>query len=378
MIAIVGLGTGGIEELSLGAWEALKRAQRVLLRTEEHPAVAQLRARGLPLEVVEANEDASGDRERALRVLEAAARVEVAYAVPGRSLLTDRSVSLLREQAPAQGIETRLYPASSPVATAFQEFVELIARLRGPDGCPWDREQTFSSLKRFMIEEAYEAVEAVDSGRPERLCDELGDVLIQVVLNAQLAAEEGSFTIQDVIAGVTEKLIRRHPHVFGDIAVTDSADVLRNWEQIKRREQSGPASEASRASVLDGVPRDLPALMKAMEVSKRVVRVGFEWPSLDEVFEKLSEEVAELKAVIPTGDHDRIAGEIGDLLFTLVNVARFLKVDPEDALRTMVARFTKRFRHVEQLASRKGRHVCQMSIHELDALWEAAKNHLGA
>jgi tetrapyrrole methylase family protein/MazG family protein len=253
----------------------------------------------------------------------------------------------------------------------FQEFVALIARLRGPDGCPWDREQTFASLKRFMIEEAYEAVEAVDSGSRERLCDELGDVLIQVVLNAQLAAEEGSFTIDDVLANVTDKLIRRHPHVFGAVQVADSAEVLRNWEQIKREERP------ERTSVLDGVPRDLPALMKAMEVSKRVVRVGFEWPSLDDVFAKLHEEIEELQAAIPTKDREAIAGEIGDLLFTMVNVARFLKVDPEDALRTMVARFSDRFRLLEELAARGDKPLTEMTIGELDKLWEAAKRTTG-
>jgi tetrapyrrole methylase family protein/MazG family protein len=264
-------------------------------------------------------------------------------------------------------LATRVFPGTDPSAVLFQEFAAVIARLRGPDGCPWDREQTFVSLKRFMIEEAYEAVEAVDSGRIETLCDELGDVLIQVVLNAQLAAEEGSFTIADVIEGVTAKLIRRHPHVFGDVTVADSAEVLRNWEAIKRVEKP------ERTSVLDGVPRDLPALMKAMEVSKRAVKVGFEWPSLEEVFAKLAEEIAELQAALPTADPEAIAGEIGDLLFTTVNIARFLKVDPEDALRTMVARFSERFRHMEREAARAGRTLTDLSLEEWDRLWEAAK-----
>jgi len=373
MITIVGLGSGGFDELTLGAWEALQTAECVLLRSAEHPAVPGLASRGIRFTALD---EAAGAREGdaavaarlAERVLEAAAGGDVVYAVPGHPRIDELSVPRLMERAAARGIEARVVAASSPTAAAFDEFVAIIARLRGPDGCPWDREQTFASLKRFMIEEAYEAVEAVDSGQREKLCDELGDVLIQVVLNSQLATEEGSFTIRDVIANVTDKLIRRHPHVFEDVSVADSAEVLRNWEQIKRRERP------ERTSVLDGVPSDLPALMKAMEVSKRVVRVGFEWPTLDEVFAKLDEELAELRAAIPTGDHDAIAGEIGDILFTTVNIARFLKVDPEDALRTMVARFTDRFRHVEQLASQGGKPLTEMSIEELDALWEAAKS----
>ena len=264
-------------------------------------------------------------------------------------------------------VDPKSRPATEKPRVTFQEFVALIARLRGPDGCPWDREQTFASLKRFMIEEAYEAVEAVDSNSRERLCDELGDVLIQVVLNAQLAAEEGSFTITDVIEGVTAKLVRRHPHVFGDVTVADSAEVLRNWEAIKRTEKP------ERTSILDGVPRDLPALMKAMEVSRRAVKVGFEWPSLDEVFAKLHEEIAELQAALPSADRNAIAGEIGDLLFTTVNIARFLQVDPEDALRTMVARFSERFRHMERDVARTGRRLTDLSPEEWDRLWEAAK-----
>jgi MazG family protein len=373
MITIVGLGAGAFHDLTLGAWEALQRANTVFLRTAAHPVVAQLSARGIRFTALDGatereQEDLAAVDRLAERVLEAAVAGDVVYAVPGHPRIDEPSVPRLLERAAARGIQTRVLPGSSPVGTVFETFVEIIARLRGPDGCPWDREQTFESLKRFMIEEAYEAVEAVDSGQRAKLCDELGDVLIQVVLNSQLAAEEGSFTIRDVIANVTDKLIRRHPHVFGDVSVADSAEVLHNWEQIKRQERP------ERTSVVDGVPRDLPALMKAMEVSKRVVRVGFEWPTLDEVFAKLEEEIAELRAAIPEGDHDAIAGEIGDLLFTTVNIARFLKVDPEDALRTMVARFTDRFRHVEQLAAQGGKPLTEMSIEELDALWEAAKS----
>src|SRR5205823_3640314 len=177
-------------------------------------------------------------------------------------------------------------------------------------------------------------------GDPERLCEELGDLLFQVVLQAQLGREDGYFDIRDVIAGLTDKLIRRHPHVFGDVQVADSAEVLVNWEQLKRQERP------ERQSVLDGVPVHLPALLKALEVSKRVVKVGFEWPTLEDVLAKLDEEVAELKEALPRGDRRELESELGDILFTVVNVARHLKLDAEEALRTMVARFSDRFREV--------------------------------
>jgi tetrapyrrole methylase family protein / MazG family protein len=253
----------------------------------------------------------------------------------------------------------------------FAEFVAVVDRLRSPEGCPWDREQDYQSLKRFAVEEVYELLEAIDSEDPSRLCDELGDLMLQVLLYAQVAKEDGYFDIRDVIANIVEKLIRRHPHVFGDVSVRDSEDVRRNWEAIKQKEKP------ERTSVLDGVPRELPALMKAMEVSKRVVRIGFEWPDLEAVFAKLDEEVHELRAELPDADAVRFRDEIGDLLFTVVNVARWLKIDPEEALRQMVDRFGRRFREVERLAQAGGRKLTDMHIGELDRLWNQAKETLG-
>jgi MazG family protein len=195
----------------------------------------------------------------------------------------------------------------------------------------------------------------------------LGDLMLQVLLLSQIGAEEGTFDIRDVMAAIVEKLIRRHPHVFGDVAVQGTEDVLRNWEAIKREEKP------ERTSVLDGVPRELPALMKALEVSKRVVRVGFEWPTLDAVLDKLDEEVAELKAELPARDRDRLMGELGDLLFTVVNVARWLKIDPEEALRGMIDRFGSRFREVERMAEASGHPITELGIEELERLWQQAK-----
>lgn len=251
----------------------------------------------------------------------------------------------------------------------FDDLVWVMARLRGPGGCPWDREQSHSTLKRYMVEECYEAIEAIDNDDLDSLCEELGDVLLQVVFHAQLEAETGCFNIDDVIRIIVDKLVRRHPHVFGAVNVADSDEVLRNWENIKRSEKG----EGWRESALDGVPKGLPALMLAMEISKRAVKVGFEWEKLDDVLAKLEEEVAELKEAIREKDRSEVEAELGDLLFTLVNVARWQKIDPEEALRAMVRRFSTRFRYVEQAARDQGRRLEEMSLTEMDALWEEAK-----
>lgn len=269
---------------------------------------------------------------------------------------------------------TTLYLAPLPAEkrrTGFREFVDVVAKLRAPDGCPWDREQTYQSLKRYVLEEGYEVLEAVDSEDPDKLCDELGDLMLQVLMYAQLAAEEGCFDIRDVMGGIVDKLIRRHPHVFGDLSVENSDEVLRNWDAIKSQERP------ERTSALDGVPKELPALMKALEVSKRAVKVGFEWGSLEGVLEKLDEEIAELKAELPDRDPDKLRGELGDLLFTVVNVARWLRVDPEEALRQMVERFGQRFREMERLAAAEERPLSGRGIEELDRLWDQAKANLG-
>jgi tetrapyrrole methylase family protein / MazG family protein len=298
-------------------------------------------------------------------------RVVRCAGVPGAEAVT--TVPLFALDRPAAGEYDHLTAVYVPPVPSgqrrpsFQDLVDVIARLRGPDGCPWDREQTYVSLKRFVLEEAYEVLEAIDSGDPAKLCDELGDLLLQVVLQAQLAREDGYFDIRDVIAGHVDKLIRRHPHVFGDVQVAGSDEVLVNWEQLKRQERP------ERQSVLDGVPVQLPALLKALAVSKRVVKVGFEWPTLEDVLAKLDEEVAELKEALPRGDRLELESELGDILFTVVNVARHLKIDAEEALRTMVARFSDRFREVERLAQAEGRPLSEMPIEEMEALWQQAK-----
>jgi tetrapyrrole methylase family protein/MazG family protein len=249
----------------------------------------------------------------------------------------------------------------SEFAPGFSGLVEIVDRLLGPDGCPWDREQTHESLKKHMVEETYEVLEAIDNGDPDALCEELGDFLLQAVMHAQMDAIEGFYDIADVIRGISEKLIRRHPHVFGDASVEDSDEVLSNWDAIKK------AEKGEDRSALAGVPKAMPALLRAHEISKRAVRVGFEWQSLEDVFSKLAEEIAELRAA---KTQDEVESEIGDLLFTVVNIARWLKVEPEDALRKMVDRFRDRFETMERMAEKP---ISELSFDEWDALWERAK-----
>ncbi len=255
------------------------------------------------------------------------------------------------------------------VGQEFAALVETVRKLRSPEGCPWDRQQTHESLKRYVIEETYEFVEAVDSGDDDRVKDELGDLLLQVVLHAQIASEEKRFNIAEVCRAIREKLQRRHPHVFGDVEISSVEEVLSNWEKIKRCE---PGYD-DRESVLDGIPSSLPALMRAMKLSKRAARTGFEWPNIKAVVDKLKEETTELEAALARGDRKEIESEIGDLLFTIVNIARWVDVDPEEALRRMLKRFGERFRRIEERARQTGRAITDMTLDEMDEVWNEAK-----
>ncbi len=254
---------------------------------------------------------------------------------------------------------------------SFDRFVEIVAALRAPGGCPWDRKQTHESLKRYFVEETYEALQAIDDQDDAGLSEELGDVLLQIGLHAQIASERGSFEIDDVVQGINEKLIRRHPHVFAEVEVDSAEEVLVNWEAIKRQEKN--ASELD--SALSGVPQALPALLLAMEVSKKAAKQGFEWPDMQGVVAKMREEVEELDAELraPSLDSQRIADELGDLLFTVVNVARWAKVDPEDALRRMVRRFTERFKAMEERARAAGLALQKLTPEEWEDLWQSSK-----
>jgi ATP diphosphatase len=269
---------------------------------------------------------------------------------------------------------------SEEAAQHLQEAVEIMARLRGPDGCPWDREQTFDSIKRHTLEETYEVFDAIERRAWPDLKDELGDLLLQVLFYAQMASEAGYFTLQDVASNLNAKLIRRHPHIFGDVVASDSADVLRNWEQIKQSEKKAsttPQSSSSQSSMLDDIPRTMPAVLEASKLGSRAAKVGFDWPNADGLFDKLQEEIGELKAELTPSSEGQsktaIEAEFGDLLFTAANLARHLKVDPESALRTANAKFRCRFAAMESAAGGKDA-LAASTPAELDNLWNEAKN----
>jgi tetrapyrrole methylase family protein/MazG family protein len=258
----------------------------------------------------------------------------------------------------------------------FAELVELISRLRAPGGCPWDREQTHESLKPMLLEEAYEVVESIDDGNDEEFAGELGDLLLQVVFHSQIAAEQDRFSVADVIERVSSKMIRRHPHVFGEDKAENSTEVLRNWEAIKAAELAakGKGVETS-GSMLDSVSTRLPAVMEAFQISTKVARVNFDWPDVASVLQKLDEEVAELKQAVAseTPRHRDMADEVGDLLLVAVNVARLLGIDPESALKSSNRKFRRRFRHIEDRLREQGRNPADSNDVEMDALWNEAK-----
>ncbi|MCO6430423.1 MAG: nucleoside triphosphate pyrophosphohydrolase [Deltaproteobacteria bacterium] len=248
----------------------------------------------------------------------------------------------------------------------FDRLIQITAKLRDPNGgCPWDLEQTHQTLKPYVIEEAHEVVDAIDAG-PDKLRDELGDLLLQVMLHSQIATEAGDFTIDDVVRGITEKMIHRHPHVFGDVKVKDSDEVLRNWEQKKREKL------AEDKSILDGVPRSMPALLRAQRVGEKAARVGFEWPTLEGVRDKVYEEMNEFLEHLPSGtaDREKLEDEFGDILFALTQLARRLKLNSEDLLSRATDKFSRRFKEMEKRAARS---LADLTIDELDAIWEEVK-----
>ena len=293
---------------------------------------------------------------------------------------------------------------------SFADLIALMSRLRSPDGCPWDREQTYATLAPMLLEEAYEAFEAVEAareGRPAELSAELGDLLFQIIFYAQVAAERGEFTIADVVDGIHTKMVRRHPHVFGDETAADAAEVLRNWEAIKAAEKraAGKTDEAQDSSLLDGVSAKAPALMEAHQLTTKAARVGFDWQRLDDIFAKLHEEIDELKAAIrerdesqqaraegaqpastqrareaparPASDeeaeHARVREELGDLLFAVTNIARHLGVEPEAALKLTNRKFRHRFRHIEHGLRARGCTLDEATLDEMEELWQEAK-----
>lgn len=462
MIRVVGLGTGDITCLPPGNLELLRTADRLLLRTSQHPSADYLRAQNIAFQSCDdLYESASTFEELYEDIARRVVETNSVYAVPGSPLFGEESVRILslmtqieiytapsfvdavllalgktisstlqiwnahdsadilpdarspqliyQLDSPSAASDAKLlllrfFPPGStvhmvraagteqqsifdvplaeldrqeydPLTSAYCEgiplerpagfygLVDIVDRLLGPGGCPWDREQTHESLKKHLVEETYEVIDAIDSKDPDRLCEELGDFLLQALMHAQMDALEGSYDIDDVIAGITDKLIRRHPHVFANVSAQTADEVLANWDSIKKHEKG-------ESSILVGVPKSLPSLLRAFEVSKRAARTGFDWPSLEDVFAKLEEERSELLTAIELGDKEHIRDEIGDLLFTLVNIARRLDVEPEDALRRMVQRFSSRFEEMEKSAAKPLR---ELSMEEWDDLWERAK-----
>lgn len=256
-----------------------------------------------------------------------------------------------------------------PSPSALQELVEIVDRLLGPGGCPWDQEQTHESLKRYLLEEAYEVLDAIDSRDSNKLLEELGDLLLQPILHAQKRKAGGEWDIEAVARSICDKLVRRHPHVFGNVEVEGPDEVLRNWDRIKSEEGGGGEAQ----SRLAGVPSGMASLLRAYEISKRAARAGFEWPNREAVFDKLAEEEVELREAISSGDAEAIESEVGDLIFTAVNIARWSNVEPEEALRKMLNRFSARFTDMESAADRP---LEGLSPEQWDLLWESSKTRI--
>ncbi|MNI46725.1 Nucleoside triphosphate pyrophosphohydrolase [compost metagenome] len=257
---------------------------------------------------------------------------------------------------------------------SFGRLHEIVTVLRSPEGCPWDREQTHQSIRKNLIEETYEVLETIDDDDPDHMREELGDLLLQIMLHSQMEEELGTFTAYDVIQELNEKLIYRHPHVFGELSAEDAEEALKNWDAMKAEEKRRKGIQPEKLSALSGVPRDLPALMKAYKLQKKAAKVGFDWDSIDGVWDKLSEEIAELKEAIEEGaPPEEQTLELGDVLFSVVNAARYVGIDPEEALSLTIAKFVRRFSYVEEKLREAGKTPQDSTLSEMDALWDAAK-----
>ena len=393
MLRIVGLGPGDPDLLTLGSREALRAVGRavtvlappdlVLFLESEGVAVIRGMVTDQPLFIRGSTEVIDGFVER----LDGS---DIALGILGNPLSDFAGLPILLRALERRRIATEIVPGM-PRATLsasitmplvplppgsshqnWDDLVQIMARLRR--SCPWDREQTHESLVRYLIEEAYEVVDAIEGGVEAELCEELGDLLFQVVFHAQLATERGKFSVADVIDALSNKMIRRHPHVFGDVAVASVAEVWQNWDQLKAQE----ASSAARTSKLDGIPNGMPALQRGQKMQEKAARVGFDWRDAREITEKLAEELREFsEAKVLAGklahEDPHVREELGDVLFTVVNLARKLNIDAEGAMRDANAKFDRRFRYMEQYALASGRELGDMTLDELEDLWQAAK-----
>jgi tetrapyrrole methylase family protein/MazG family protein len=273
------------------------------------------------------------------------------------------------DRSPHIGLLTILYIPPLEQGSSFEAFQEIVAHLRAPDGCPWDREQTHETLRPHLLEEAFETLAALDSKEPQQMTEEFGDLLLQIVLNAQIGSEEEGFSMTDILKGIHHKIIHRHPHVFGDTQVENVKNVLKNWEKIKEDERKTNGDSAK--GILDGVPMALPALIQGQQYQDRAARVGFDWPQIEGVMDKIKEEIGEIQSASNPAE---LEDELGDLFFALVNLARWKQVDAESALRSTNMKFKKRFSHIEQKARHQGRKISDLSLDEMEAAWQEAKS----
>lgn len=479
-IEVLGLGAGDLEQLPFGVYKKLMKANHVYLRTKEHPVIDELVQEGMSFSSFDSIYEKHDQFEEVYQeivqnLLQKAKAEQVIYAVPGHPLVAERTVQLLLENGPNEGVDIIIGGGQSFIDAIFQslkidpvdgfqlldgtslqsnqlqidqhifisqvydQFVasnikltlmerlpddyevaivraagsrseriervplyeldrkvtldnltsvyvppvqdeqimlknfsklrEIIAVLRGPNGCPWDKEQTHESLKKYLIEETYEVIEAIDSGDIDHLIEELGDVLLQVMLNAQIGEDEGYFAIEDVIEVLSAKMIRRHPHVFGNTKADDSAEVLRNWQEIKKQEKG-----ETEASLLDGISKSIPNLLRAYEIQKKAAKVGFDWQEITPALKKVKEELEEFENEIKKDSLILAKKEFGDILFAFVNVARFLDIHPEEALFETNEKFIRRFRFIEEKVKNSQKSIEKHSLEELDRFWDEAKS----
>lgn len=485
-ITVVGLGTGDPDQLTVGIWRKLQAAEHRYVRTDKHPTMRLFTDHQLSytsFDYLYEELDSFPDVYAAIAdaLLERAAQEgHIVYAVPGHPMVAERTVQLLRERCPQEGVAlailggesfldqafTRLgfdpiegfqlldaaalepsllqpklhtvigqvydeytasdvkltlmerYPDDHQVTVghalgvpgeeqivavplyeldrlqgygnlsliwipqsadtalqnrSFDRLHEIVSILRSPEGCPWDREQTHQSIRKNFIEETYEAIEALDNDDPDGMREEFGDVILQVMLHSQMEEEIGSFSVYDVIQTLNEKLLFRHPHVFGEEGAADAKEALQNWEQMKAEEKRRKGIDPQMQSMLDGIPPDLPALMKAYKLQKKAAKVGFDWDDINPVLDKIEEELGELREAIASKDAGEQAAELGDLLFATVNASRFIHADPEEALARTNQKFKKRFSYIEEQLRISGRTFDQTDLIEMDRYWEEAK-----
>ncbi|MGG0719536.1 nucleoside triphosphate pyrophosphohydrolase [Robertmurraya massiliosenegalensis] len=479
-ILIIGLGAGTLEQLPLGIYRLLTKAEQVFLRTKEHPVIKELQSEGITFssfdDTYEKHDSFEAVYEEICEALfKLAESQSIIYAVPGHPLVAERTVQLLLERATDRGIEIELGGGQSFLDPLFQavkidpiegfqlldatslkvdeleirqhiiigqvydsfmasevkltlmeklpddyevyivtaagsdeeqvtkvplyeldrevslnnltsiyvppvkdevvlykqfsKLRQIIAELRGPNGCPWDKEQTHQSLKKYLIEESFEVIEAIDEDDIDHLIEELGDVLLQVMLHAQIGEDDGYFSMDDVIESVSDKMVRRHPHVFADSEAKTADDVVKNWQEIKKAEKG----EETVTSLLEGVGKHLPNTLRAYEIQKKAAKVGFDWDKVEDAFTKVREEIDEFEREMKGNDSEHLMQEFGDILFAFINVARFYKINPEEALFNTNQKFIRRFTYVEQRAKENGKDFDDFTLAELDEFWNEAK-----